>query len=63
VHLVAAWAHDLARLFHPLYERSRVLHSEVDEEVAKARLQLYKAAKIVFGRVLRLMGMTAPEVM
>jgi arginyl-tRNA synthetase len=31
--------------------------------VAKARLRLYGAARIVFKRVLTLMGMSAPEVM
>ena len=62
-HHIANWAHDLARAFHPMYERSRVLHTEVPKEVAKARLRLYRAAQIVFKRVLNLMGMSAPEVM
>ncbi len=62
-HHLAIWAHDLARAFHPMYERSRVLHTEVPEDVAKARLRLYRAAQIVFKRVLNLMGMSAPEVM
>lgn len=62
-HHLANWAHDLARAFHPMYERSRVLHTEVPEEVAKARLRLYRATQLVFNRVLNLMGMTAPDVM
>jgi arginyl-tRNA synthetase len=62
-HHIATWAQELARAFHPLYERSRVLHSEVSEDVAKARLRLYRATRIVFKRVLMLMGMSAPEEM
>jgi arginyl-tRNA synthetase len=60
-HQIAFWALDLARAFHPLYDNYRVLHSEVPENVARARLRLYRAAKLVFKRVLTLMGMTAPE--
>ncbi len=60
-HQLAFWALDLARAFHPMYDRVRVLHSEVPEKVARARLRLYRAAKIVFKRVLTLMGMSAPE--
>lgn len=62
-HHLANWAHDLARSFHPMYDRSRVLHTEVPEDVAKARLRLYRAAQIVFKRALTLMGMSTPEVM
>jgi arginyl-tRNA synthetase len=51
----------LARAFHPLYDQYRVLHSEVPEDVAKARLRLYRAAKVAFKRALTLTGMTAPE--
>lgn len=60
-HQIAFWALDLARAFHPLYDEIRVLHTEVPENVAKARLKMYRAAKVVFNRVLTLMGMTAPE--
>ena len=60
-HMIAFWALDLARDFHPMYDRVRVLHSEVPEDVAKARMRLYRAAKVVFKRVLTLIGMTAPE--
>jgi arginyl-tRNA synthetase len=60
---LAFYALDLARQFHPMYEEVRVLHSDVPEDVAKARLRLYRAAKIVFARLLTLMGMSAPEVM
>lgn len=60
-HQLAFWALDLARLFHPMYDQYRVLHGDVPDEVAKARLRLYRAAKVVFARVLTLMGMNAPE--
>jgi arginyl-tRNA synthetase len=62
-HKLAFYALDLARFFHPLYDEIRVLHSEVPEDVAKARLRLYRAAQVVFKRLLTLMGMSAPEVM
>lgn len=62
-HQIAFWALDLARLFHPMYERSRVLHSEVEDDVAKARMRLFRAAKVIFKRVLLLLGMSAPEEM
>lgn len=58
---LAFYTLDLARAFHPMYERVRVLHTEVPEDLAKARLRLYKAAKVVFKRLLTLMGMSAPE--
>ena len=62
-HLIATYALDLARQFHPMYERSRVLGEDVTEDVARARLRLYKAARLVFQRVLTVMGMSAPETM
>jgi arginyl-tRNA synthetase len=62
-HKVAFFAHDLARMFHPMYDEVRVLHGDVPEDVAKARLRLYRAAQIVFKRLLTLMGMSAPDVM
>ena len=40
-----------------------MLHSEVPEPLRLARLRFYRAAKLVFARVLDLMGMSAPEVM
>ena len=60
-HKIAFYAHELASVFHPIYDRVRVLHSEVPPDVAKARLRFYRAAAVVFYRVLRLMGMSAPE--
>lgn len=60
-HKIAFFAHDLASVFHPIYDTVRVLHSEVPPETAKARLRFYRAAAAVFYRLLRLMGMSAPE--
>lgn len=60
-HKIAFFAHDLAAVFHPVYDNVRVIHSEVPPEVAKARLRFYKAAQVVFKRVLTIMGMSAPE--
>lgn len=62
-HKVAFYAHELAGVFHPIYDEVRVLHSDVPEDVAKARLRFYRAAQIAIKRTLDLMGMNAPEVM
>ena len=60
-HKIAFFSQELATVFHPIYDQVRVLHSEVPPDVAKARLRFYRAAGVVFYRLLRLMGMTAPE--
>lgn len=62
-HHIAFYAYELAAAFHPTYETCRVLHSEVPEPLRRARLRFYRAAQQLFGRVLELMGMSAPEVM
>jgi len=62
-HHIAFYAYNLAAAFHPTYETCRVLHSDVPEPLRRARLRFYRAAKLLFGRVLDLMGMSAPEVM
>jgi arginyl-tRNA synthetase len=62
-HTITFYAYELASLFHPAYEESRVLHPDVPEPLRLARLRFYKAAKQLFARVLDLMGMSAPEVM
>ncbi len=62
-HRIAFYALELANAFHPVFDSVRVLASDVDPAVAQARLYFFGAAQIVFRRVLRLMGMTAPEVM
>ncbi|NJL93966.1 MAG: class I tRNA ligase family protein [Anaerolineae bacterium] len=60
-HQIAFYALDLARQFHPLYDEVRVLHTEVPEDLARARLRFYRAARVMFARLLALMGMDAPE--
>lgn len=62
-HHIAFYAYELAAIFHQTYENCRVLHSEVPEPLRLARLRFYRAAKLLFARVLELMGMSAPEVM
>lgn len=62
-HQIAFFALETARLFHPMYDNVRVFHTEVPEDVARARLRFYRAAKVVFKRLLTLMGMSAPDVM
>jgi arginyl-tRNA synthetase len=60
-HRIAFYAGELAGLFHPIYDNVRALHGDVPPDVAKARLRFYRAAQVVFKRVLTLMGMSAPE--
>jgi arginyl-tRNA synthetase len=60
-HRIAFYAHELAGTFHPIYDEVRALHGDVPPELAKARLRFYRAAQVVFKRVLTLMGMSAPE--
>ena len=60
-HKIAFFVHELAVVFHPIYDKVRVLHSDVPAETAKARLRFYRAAAVVFHRLLRLMGMSTPE--
>lgn len=60
-HRIAFYAHELASMFHPMYDRVRVFGEGIDPAVAKARLRFYKAAQTVFKRVLGMMGMSTPE--
>jgi arginyl-tRNA synthetase len=62
-HHIAFYAYELAAAFHPVYERCRVLHSEVPEPLRLARLRFYRAAQKLLAHVLDLMGMSAPDVM
>ena len=62
-HRIAFYALDLARVFHPVYDSVRAIHGDVPPDVTRARLRFYRAAKVVFKRVLDLMGMSAPETM
>ncbi len=60
-HRIAFYAHELAGVFHPIYDEVRALHTDLTPNVQQARLRFYRAAQVVFKRVLSLMGMTAPE--
>ncbi len=58
-HHLTYYAQDLATVFHAFYNECRVVSD--DKALTAARLKLVKAAKLVLGRTLNLMGMTAPE--
>jgi arginyl-tRNA synthetase len=60
-HHLTYYAQDLATVFHAFYKDCRVVSD--DKAMTAARLKLVKAAKLVLGRTLNLMGMTAPEKM
>ena len=60
-HHLTYYAQDLATVFHAFYKNCRVVTD--DAALTGARLKLVKAAKIVLGRTLRLMGMNAPDKM
>jgi arginyl-tRNA synthetase len=60
--VVAAYIYDLATAFHSFYHAVPVLQSE-SEAVKAARLRLVAAAKQVLANGLRLLGITAPEMM
>lgn len=60
-HNLAYYALDLATVFHSFYKQCRVVSE--DSELTKARLKLITAAKLVLGKTLTLMGMSAPETM
>jgi arginyl-tRNA synthetase len=51
----------LATVFHSFYKQCRVVSQ--NKALAKARLKLVSAAKIVLAKTLDLMGMTASEKM
>jgi arginyl-tRNA synthetase len=60
-HHLPYYALDLATAFHSFYKQCRVVSE--DEALTRARLKLVKASQIVLAKVLRLMGMAAPEKM
>ena len=61
-HHLPHYAQDLAAVFHAFYRDCRVVSSEpADSDLTKARLRLAQAAKLVLGRTLALMGVSAPE--
>jgi arginyl-tRNA synthetase len=60
-HHLTYYAQDVATAFHSFYKNCRVVSD--DRAMTGARLKLVRAAKLVLGRTLGLMGMTAPEKM
>lgn len=63
-HHLTYYAYDLAAAFHAFYRDCRVVSSEAEEQdLTLARLKLVDAARLVLRRTLRIMGMSAPEVM
>jgi arginyl-tRNA synthetase len=63
-HHLAFYAQELATSFHAFYRDCRVISSDPAEaDLSCARLRLVAATKVVFARVLGLMGVTAPETM
>jgi len=60
-HHLPYYAQDLATVFHSFYRQCRVVSE--DETLTRARLKLVKASQIALVKVLRLMGMAAPEKM
>ena len=60
-HHLTYYAQDLATAFHAFYKLCRVVTD--DKAMTGARLKLVKAAKLVLGRTLGLMGMNAPDKM
>lgn len=60
-HKIAFYAQELAGTFHPIYDNVRAIGEGIPEDVTRARLRFYHAARIIFKRVLDLMGMSAPE--
>ncbi len=60
-HHLTYYAQDLATAFHSFYKQCRVVSE--NEALTKARLKLVEASQTVLAKVLRLMGMSAPEKM
>jgi len=60
-HHLTYFAQEMATAFHSFYKQCRVVSD--DQKTTAARLKLVAAAKIVFAKVLGLMGMNAPETM
>jgi len=60
-HHLPYYAQDLATVFHSFYKQCRVVSK--DEALTRARLKLVQATQLALAKVLRLMGMSAPEKM
>jgi arginyl-tRNA synthetase len=57
--VLARYAIDLARTFHNFYEKERILG--VGSDLILARLELIKAAKIIFENLFKLLGISIPK--
>ena len=62
-HNLTYYAEDLTKTFSVFYENCQVLHSDVPQQLARARLLLILAARTALSRALSLMGMSAPQEM
>ncbi|MFC1978945.1 arginine--tRNA ligase [Chloroflexota bacterium] len=60
-HHLTYFAQEMATAFHSFYKQCRVITD--DKKITAARLKLVAVAKIVFVKVLTLMGMNAPNTM
>ena len=60
-YLLCKYSQELATAFHHFYNYSRVLTD--DKEVSSQRLALTKCFKIILGKILNLLGVSAPEKM
>jgi len=61
-HHMPHYALEVASSAHAFYENCRVISSAPEEEaITLARLHLVEASRIVFKKILDLMGMSAPE--
>lgn len=58
---VLFYAMDLAGLFHSYYNKHKVIAE--DEPLSRSRLCLVNGLRTVFGNVLKLVGLSAPEIM
>jgi arginyl-tRNA synthetase len=62
-HRITTWVHDFAGAFHGFYQDCYVIHPDVPDELAQARLWLVEAARIGLAIGLGLLGVSAPESM
>ena len=60
-YLLCKYSQELATAFHHFYNYSRVLTD--DKEISSQRLALTKCFKIILGKILNLLGVSAPEKM
>jgi arginyl-tRNA synthetase len=60
-HRITFYLQELSGLFHPYYNKHRVLADDV--ELARARLALCQAVRVVLREGLGILGITAPEKM